>query len=219
MIPVNTPDLSGNEKKYLAHCIDSGWISSEGGFVRQFEGNMAQLTHQKEGIAVFNGSIALDIAVSALQLQEGDEVVMPSFTIISCVAAVVRAGAIPIFVDADPNTWNMDVSQIENKITVRTKAIMVVHIYGFPVYMEPVMALVKKHNLHLIDDAAEAHGQYYRDRPCGSFGDVATFSFYPNKHITCGEGGWWLLVIQSWQNGVVPYVICALSSRALSMMN
>lgn len=188
-IPVNEPLLNGNEKKYLNECIDTGWISSEGPFVKQFEAQMAARVGRKYGIAVCNGSVALDVAVVALDIGKGDEVIMPTFTIISCAAAVVRAGATPVLVDCDRLTWNMDVNQIEDKITPRTKAIMVVHIYGLPVDMNPILALAEKYGLQIIEDAAEMHGQTYYDQPCGSFGAISTFSFYPNKHITTGEGG------------------------------
>jgi perosamine synthetase len=188
-IPVNEPLLNGNEKKYLFECIETGWISSEGPFIRQFEEQFAARVGRKYGIAVSNGSVALDAAVAALGLGSGDEVILPTFTIISCAAAIVRAGAVPVVVDCDPNNWNMDISQIEAKITPRTKAIMVVHIYGLPVDMDPVLALADKYGLKIIEDAAEMHGQTYKGRPCGSFGEISTFSFYPNKHITTGEGG------------------------------
>lgn len=186
---VNEPRLDGNEKRYLNECIDSGWISFEGPFVRRFEENMAKLTNRRFGIAVSNGSVALDTAILALNLKPGDEVIMPTFTIISCAAAVVRIGAKPVLVDADPFTWNMDVNEIEKKITKRTKAIMVVHIYGLPVDLDQILEIAKKYNLYIIEDAAEMHGQTYKNEPCGSFGDISTFSFYPNKHVTCGEGG------------------------------
>lgn len=188
-IPVNEPLLDGNEIKYLAQCIDTGWVSSEGPFVRQFETQFAKLVTRSHGIAVTNGSLALDCALAALKIGSGDEVILPTFTIISCAAAIVRSGAKPVLVDCDPITWNMEVNQIEKKITAKTRAIMVVHIYGLPVDMNPVIELAAKHNLHLIEDAAEAHGLKYKDRPCGSFGDLSTFSFYPNKLITTGEGG------------------------------
>jgi perosamine synthetase len=189
MIPVNTPLLSGNEKKYLNECIDSGWISSEGPFVQRFEKEFAAYVDRKFGIAVANGSAALDIAIQALDLKAGDEVIMPSFTIISPAASIVRQGARPVLVDSLPDTWNMDVSAIEQRITARTKAILVVHIYGLPVDMDPVMALASKYRLMVIEDAAEMHGQTYRGKKCGSFGVVSVFSFYPNKLITTGEGG------------------------------
>jgi perosamine synthetase len=189
MIPVNTPLLDGNEKKYLIECIDSGWISSEGPFVARLEEGMCHLTGRQHGIAVCNGSLALDIAVQALRLGPGDEVIIPTFTIISCAAAVVRAGATPVFVDADPRTWNMRPDLVQAAVTSRTRAIMVVHIYGLPVDMDPILETARKHKLFIIEDAAEVHGQTYRDKPCGSFGDISTFSFYPNKHVTTGEGG------------------------------
>ena len=188
-IPVNQPVLGAKEKEYLSRCIESGWISSEGPAVHEFEEKLAARMGRRYGIAVSNGSTALDLAVRALQLPEGSEVIMPSFTIISCAAAIVRAGLKPVLVDADPSTWNMDVTQIESKVTPRTRAIMVVHIYGLPTDMDPVLEIAARHNLRLVEDAAEMHGQTYRGRPCGSFGDVSTFSFYPNKHITTGEGG------------------------------
>lgn len=188
-IPVNTPLLSGNEEKYLSECIRTGWISSEGPFIKQFEEKFAAYIGRKDGIAVANGSGALDIAVQALRIGPGDEVIMPTFTIISPAQSVVRAGAKPVLIDSDPDTWNMDVTQIEEKITPKTKAILVVHIYGLPVDMDYVVDLCKEHNLYLIEDAAEMHGQTYKEKKCGSFGDISTFSFYPNKHITTGEGG------------------------------
>ncbi|NEQ25562.1 MAG: DegT/DnrJ/EryC1/StrS family aminotransferase [Microcoleus sp. SIO2G3] len=188
-IPVNEPLLDGNEKKYLNECIDTGWVSSEGPFVKQFERQFATRMDRQYGIAVCNGSVALDAAVAALGISQGDEVILPTFTIISCAAAIVRVGAVPVVVDCDPYTWNMDVNQIEAKITPKTKAIMVVHIYGLPVEMEPVLTLADKYGLQIIEDAAEMHGQAYKGRPCGSFGAISTFSFYPNKHVTTGEGG------------------------------
>lgn len=189
MILVNEPLLDGNEKKYLVECIDTGWISSEGPFIKAFEEKMAAAVGRKYGIAVSNGSVAIDAAIVALGIGKDDEVIMPSFTIISCAAAVVRAGAKPVLVDSDPLTWNMDIDQVEAKITSKTKAIMVVHIYGLPVDMDPIFALAEKHGLKIIEDAAEMHGQTYKGRPAGSLGDISTFSFYPNKHITTGEGG------------------------------
>ena len=188
-IPVNEPLLNGNEKKYLCECIDTGWISSEGPFVKKFEENMAQTVGRKYGIAVSNGTAALEVACQALGISAGDEVIMPTFTIISCAMAITKLGGVPVLVDSDPYTWNMDVSQIESKITNKTKAIMVVHIYGLPVDMDPVLEIANRYGLKIIEDAAEMHGQTYKGKSCGSFGDISTFSFYPNKHITTGEGG------------------------------
>ena len=188
-IPVNEPLLNGNEKKYLNECIDTGWISSEGPFVAKFEQSMAAIAGRRHGIAVCNGTAALEAAVAALELEPGDEILMPAFTIISCAAAIIRRGCVPVLIDSDPITWNMDVSQVAEKITGRTKAIMAVHIYGLPVDMDPVLEIAAKHGLMIIEDAAEMHGQSYKGRPCGSFGDISTFSFYPNKLISTGEGG------------------------------
>jgi perosamine synthetase len=189
MIPVNEPLLDGNEKKYLEQCIDTGWISSEGPFVREFEERFAARVGRRYAVAVCNGTAALEAAVISLGIGPDDEVIFPAFTIISCAAAIVRAGAVPVVVDCDPLTWNMDVSPIEDKISPRTKAIMAVHIYGLPVDMDPLLDLAERYGLRIIEDAAEAHGLDYKGRQCGSFGDISTFSFYPNKIVTTGEGG------------------------------
>ena len=188
-IPVNTPTLAGNELKYVTDCIQSGWISSEGPYVKKFEDAFSSYVDRKEGIAVSSGSAALDIAIQALEITNGDEVIMPAFTIISPAFSIVRAGAVPVLIDADPSTWNMDVTKIQQRITSKTKAILVVHIYGLPVDMQPVIELAKTYKLKIIEDAAEAHGLQYNGKSCGSFGDVSIFSFYPNKLITTGEGG------------------------------
>lgn len=188
-VPVNEPVLDGNEKKYLAECIDTGWISSEGPFVREFESRFAARVGRAHGIAVCNGSAALDAAVAALGVGAGDEVIMPTFTIISCASAISRLGAVPVLVDCDPATWNMSPEAVEPRITPRTRAIMVVHLYGLPVDMDPLLEIARRHNLRIVEDAAEMIGQTYRGKPCGSFGDLSTFSFYPNKHVTTGEGG------------------------------
>jgi perosamine synthetase len=194
MIPVNTPLLEGNEGKYLQECIETGWISSEGPFIERFESELARYTGRKHAIAVCNGSAALDAAMIALQIGLGDEVIIPTMTIISCAQAVVHVGATPVVVDCDADTWNMTAELVEAAITPRTKAIMAVHIYGLPVDMSPILALAEKHGLYVIEDAAEVIGQEYKmtngeAKKCGSLGDVSTFSFYPNKHITTGEGG------------------------------
>jgi perosamine synthetase len=189
MIPVNRPILDGNEKKYLAECIDTGWISSEGPFVKKLEAGFAKLMGCAYGVAVCNGSVAIEVALAALRIGAGDEVILPSFTIISCASAIARAGAIPVVVDCQPDTWNLDPNLLAAKITGRTKAIMVVHIYGLPVDMDPVIVLARQHDLFIIEDAAEQHGQTYKGRPVGSLGDIAIVSFYPNKLITTGEGG------------------------------
>ena len=189
MILVNEPDLTGNELKYLTECIETNWISSEGRFVKEFEKKFAKTVNREHAMAVTSGSVALDLAVSALELNPNDEVIVPTFTIISPLASIIRAGAKPVLVDVDLSTWNMKIEDIASKITPQTKAIIIVHIYGLPVDMDPILELADKHNLKVIEDAAEMHGQTYKNQPCGSFGDISIFSFYPNKHITTGEGG------------------------------
>jgi len=198
MIPVNEPVIGELEKEYVNECLDTGWISSAGRFIEAFENCWAAYCGMKYGIAVSNGTTALQVAVRSIGLQPGDEVIMPSFTIISCAMAVVDQGGVPVLVDCDPRTWCMDVSQIEKTLTPSTRAIMPVHIYGHPVDMDPVMELARDYGLVVIEDAAEVHGAEYlsgraTDRPvwrrCGGLSDVSTFSFYANKLITTGEGG------------------------------
>lgn len=198
MIPVNEPLVGEQEIANVMEALRTGWISSAGKFIEAFEENWAAYCGKQYGVAVSNGTVALEAAVACLDLQPGDEVIMPTFTIISCAQAVTRFGAVPVLVDSDPRTWCMDVSQIEAKLTPRTRAIMPVHIYGHPVDMDPLMALAKRHGLAVIEDAAEVHGAEYRVghatgkgewQRCGSFGDLVTFSFYANKIITTGEGG------------------------------
>lgn len=189
MIPVNEPKLGPKEREYVLDCLESGWISSAGRYIEEFENRWAAYCGKKYGVAMCNGTAALEAAVASIDLQPGDEVIMPSFTIISCALAVVERGGIPVLVDCDPDTWCMDVSQIESKITNKTRAIMPVHIYGHPVEMGSVITLAEKHHLKIIEDAAEAHGAEYMGKKCGSFGDIACFSFYANKIVTTGEGG------------------------------
>ena len=189
MIPVNTPFLNGNEKKYLNECIDTGWISSEGPFVQKFEKNMASYDGRKYATACASGSAALDIAVKALGLKKDDEVIIPSFTIISCAQSLVKLGIKPVLVDSHYETFNMKVEDIEEKITPQTKAIMIVHVFGLSADIDPILKIAKKYNLKIIEDAAEVIGQEYKGKKCGSFGDISTLSFYPNKHVTTGEGG------------------------------
>ena len=189
MILVNEPAFRGNEKKYLNECIDTGWISSEGPFIKRFEQEFSHYVDRQYGVAVSNGTAALEVALYAIDIRPGDEVIIPTFTIISCVLAILRLGATPVLVDIDPETWCMDVSQVEAKITAKTKAIMPVHIYGHPVDMDPLMQLAKQHQLKIVEDAAEVHGAEYKGQKCGSFGAISSFSFYANKLVTTGEGG------------------------------
>jgi perosamine synthetase len=185
LIPVNEPALGEKELEYVSDCIRSGWISSAGKYITAFEEAWAAYCGRRYGVAVANGSVALQLAVCLLDLEPGDEVIMPTFTIVSCALPVVLAGATPVLVDSDPNTWTLDPEQVRAKITPRTKAIMPVHIYGHPVDMDPLLEL----GVPIIEDAAEAHGAEYRGRRCGSFGLASCFSFYANKLVTTGEGG------------------------------
>jgi len=198
MIPVNEPWLGERELEYVCECIRTGWVSSTGHFIKDFEQKWAEYCGREYGIAVCNGTAALQVAVSALGLEPGDEVIMPTFTIISCASAVVYNDGVPVLVDNDPRTWCMDVNQVKDRITPRTRAIMPVHIYGHPMDMDPLMDLADEYGLAIIEDAAEAHGAEYLSRHnsdsptwrrCGSFGDLSAFSFYANKLVTTGEGG------------------------------
>ena len=189
MIPVAEPLIMERDRELVNEAMTSGWISSAGRFLDLFEERWANYCDMPYGIAVSNGSTALDIAVCLLGLKTGDEVIMPTFTIISPAQSIVRGGGIPVLVDSDPITWQMDTRQIERKITPRTKAILVVHIYGHPADMDDIMSLAKRYGLTVIEDAAEVHGAEYRGRKCGGFGDISTFSFYANKLVTTGEGG------------------------------
>ena len=197
MIPVNEPHLGELELEYVSDCVRSGWVSSAGKYINQFEEGWAAYCGRRYGIAVANGTVALQVAIASLNLQPGDEVIMPSFTIISCALAVIYSGGVPVLVDSDPKTWCMNVDQIVAKIGPRTRAIMPVHMYGHPVDMKPLLDLAEKHGLTVIEDAAEAHGAEYKFgngtddgwKRCGSFGALSCFSFYANKLITTGEGG------------------------------
>jgi len=189
MIPVAEPLITEHEIRLVNEALASGWISSAGPFLDRFEQEWAAYCGMPNGIAVSNGSVALDVAVALLNLQPGDEIIMPTFTIISPAQSVVRAGGMPVLVDSDPANWQMDVQQIEARITTRTRAILVVHIYGHPADMDPILEIARRHNLTVIEDAAEVHGATYKGRRCGGLADISTFSFYANKLVTTGEGG------------------------------
>jgi perosamine synthetase len=189
MIPVNEPLLDGHEMDYLARCIETGWVSSDGPYIRQFEEAFARAVGTPQGIAVCSGTAALETALYAVGVGEGDEVIMPSFTIISCAIASLRLGARPVVVDIEPDTWCINPALIEAKITPRTKAIMPVHMWGHPADMDPILALAASRGLKVVEDSCQAHGAEYKGRPCGSLGDASAFSFYANKIITTGEGG------------------------------
>ena len=189
MIPVSEPRLDEHALAYAGEALRSGWISSEGRFIAEFETRWAEYCGVGHGIAVCNGTVALEVAMAALALPTGSEVILPSFTIISCVAAVLRTGCRPVLVDCDPDTWCLDVAEVERKITNATRAVMPVHIYGHMAEMKPLMELARRHELAVIEDAAEAHGAEYSGRRAGGIGAVGCFSFYANKIVTTGEGG------------------------------
>ena len=197
-VPVNEPLLEEEDFRALEDAFRSGWISSAGKYVDEFESRWAAYCGQRHGIAVSNGTTALQVAVEAAGIGPGDEVIMPSYTIISCAAAVVRVGAMPVLVDCDPLTFCMDPDHVAARVNGKTKAIMVVHMFGHPVDMDPIMATATKHSLIVIEDAAEVHGAKYQSgwrerrndwQTCGGIGHISTFSFFANKLITTGEGG------------------------------
>lgn len=188
-IPVNTPKIFKQEKKYVLDCMKSGWISSQGKYVDLFEKKFSIYNNRRYGVAVSNGTAALEIALKALNLKKNDEVIIPTFTIISSILCIIKLGLKPVLVDSDLETWNMSVSKTLAKITKKTKVIILTHIYGYPIDMEKLLQVSKKKKIKIIEDAAEMIGQKYKGRKCGSYGDISTFSFYANKHITTGEGG------------------------------
>ena len=198
MIPVCEPTLKGSELKYATEAIQSGWISSAGNFIKRFEQKFSAYCGVKYGVACTNGTTALHLALEALGIGKGDEVIMPTFTMIASCNAIIYSGATPVLVDSELQTWNMDISKIEEKLTKKTKAIMVVHTYGHPVDMGKVNAIAKKHNLYVIEDAAEAHGAEYKGKKAGSLSDIACFSFYANKILTTGEGGMVITNNEKW---------------------
>ena len=184
-----SPVLNGNEKKYVMDCIDTGWISANGKYVNEFERQFAEFCGVKHAISCANGTVALHLPLLSYGIGPGDEILIPTFTYIATANAIKYCGATPVLVDSEPETWNIDPNKIEEKITPNTKGIIVVHLYGHPVNMDPIMKIAKKHDLFIIEDAAEAHGAEYNDKRVGSIGDVGTFSFFGNKIISTGEGG------------------------------
>jgi len=188
-IPIAIPDLSGNEERYVLECVKTGWISAKGKFINEFEEKFASYLGVKHAIAVSSGTAALHLAIAALDIKAGDEVVLPTFTMIACANVVRYVGAKPIIVDSELDTWNVDPCKIGEKISKDTKAIMMVHIYGHPANIDPIMKIAKEYDLYIIEDAAEAHGAEYKGRRVGGIGDIGCFSFYANKIITTGEGG------------------------------
>lgn len=189
MIAVNSPIIAKNAQKYVLDCIKSGWISSAGLYIEKFEKKFAEFLGVKFAVTTTNGTSALHLAVASLGIGPGDEVIIPDLTIISCALAVLYTGAKPVFIDVEKMTGNIDPARIEEKISKKTKAIMVVHLYGHPADMDPILHLARKHNLKVIEDAAEAHGAEYKGKKVGGLGDIGCFSFYANKVVTTGEGG------------------------------
>ena len=189
IIAVNTPIITSRDALEVYETVKSGWISSSGSKINEFEKKLAKFANRKFSCCVSSGTAALEIAVRSLGIGRNDEVIMPTFTIISNANAIIKNFAKIILIDSDPITWNMNIDDIKNKISSKTKAIMLPHIYGFPNDMKKIMSICKNYGLYLIEDSSEMIGQKFNNIPCGSFGDVSTFSFYANKHITTGEGG------------------------------
>ena len=188
-IPVCEPLLCGRELEYVTNCLKGNWISSRGHYVDEFESRFARYCGCEHGISTTSGTTALHLALAALKIGSGDEVIVPAFTMAATVFAVLYTGATPVLVDADPETWTMDVRQIEAKVTSRTRAAVPVHIYGQPCDMDSIVAMAERYGFDIIEDAAEAHGAEYHGKKVGSFGRMGCFSFYANKIITTGEGG------------------------------
>ena len=187
--PVYQPSLKGNELRYVTECIESTWISSKGKYTDTFEKNFAAFTGAAYATSLCNGTVALHLALLVLDIQPGDEVIVPTFTYIASVNAVMYVGATPVFVDSLPQTWQMDPADVERKITGKTKAILAPHIYGHPCEMDALLEICRRYHLLLVEDCAEAIGSKYKNKFVGTFGDIAAFSFFGNKTITTGEGG------------------------------
>jgi len=189
MIPVCEPVMNGRELKYVMDCVETNWISSAGKYITLFEEKFSQYCNVPYGVACSTGTTALHLALVALGLGPGDEVIIPDFTLIVSANTVILTGAKPVLVDVDRRTWCIDPRLIEEKITPRTKAIMAVHMYGHPCDMDAILDIARRHNLYVVEDCAEAHGAEVNGRRVGSLGDVGCFSFYGNKILTTGEGG------------------------------
>lgn len=183
------PVFNGNEKRYLNECIDTGWVSANGRFINDFQDSFSSFCGTKYALACCNGTVTLHLALLALGVQPGDEVIMPTLTYIATANAVKYCGATPVFVDSDFDTWNISPEAIENAITEKTKAIIVVHLYGLPCDMDKILKISQKYNIPVIEDAAEAHGATWNGKRVGSMGTIGSFSFFGNKIITSGEGG------------------------------
>ena len=189
VIPVCEPTLGGNEAAYVLDCIESNWISSAGKYIPRFEETFAEVCGARHGVACANGTVALHLALATLGIGPGDEVILPTFTMIASINAISYTGATPVLVDSEPYTWNLDLNQVADKITPRTRAVIPVHTYGHPVDMDPLLDMAEKHGFYVVEDAAESHGAEYKEHKTGSLGHAGCFSFYANKIITTGEGG------------------------------
>jgi len=188
-IHVAEPEIGESELKKVTEAIKSGWVSSKGPFIEEFEEKFSKYIGLKHGIATSNGTTALHLALAALEIKHGDEVLVPTLTFASAANVVIYMRAKPVFIDSHPDYWCINPNKLEEKITKKTKAIMPVHLYGHPCDMDPIMKIAKTHNLYVIEDCAEAHGAKYKGKKVGTYGDIACFSFYGNKIITTGEGG------------------------------
>ena len=189
MIPVNQPAIAKNALRYVTDCVRSGWVSSVGSYIQKFEKSTAAYLNARYAITTTSGTAALHLALAALDVGPNDEVILPAHTMFACAAAIMYTGATPVLVDVERDTWNMQVAQVEKKITKHTRVIMPVHIYGHSVDMDPLRALAKKYHIAIVEDAAEAHGATYKGKKVGTIGDINCFSFYANKIVTTGEGG------------------------------
>lgn len=189
MIPIAEPDLSGNELKYLSECVKTNWVSSAGDFIKRFERKFADICGARHAASCSNGTVALHLAMEALDIGPGDEVIVPNLTFAATANAVMHAGATPVLADIERKSWNIDPKEIQRRITAKTKAVIPVHLYGNPCDMDAIMKIARKHDLSVIEDCAEAHGALYKGKHVGSIGHIGCFSFYGNKIITTGEGG------------------------------
>lgn len=189
MIPVYTPYFGGREKEYVNQCLDSTWISSKGEFIARFERAFSDYTGASYATTVSNGTVAIHLALEALGIGPGDEVIVPTLTYVASVNTILQTGAKPVFVDSLESSWQIDPQDVAAKVTSRTKAVMAVHLYGLPCDMDALKQICNEHKLYLVEDCAEAFGTWYKGCHVGTFGDIATFSFFGNKTITTGEGG------------------------------
>lgn len=188
-IPVNNPVMDGNEKRYVLDCLDSSWISSSGKYIEKFEESFAKFCNARHAISCSNGTAALHLALLAVGLGPGDEVIVPTLTFIASANAVTYCGARAVFIDSDAETWNINPGLIESKVNSKTKGIVVVHFRGQPADMDPILDIARRHRLFVVEDAAQSHGAEYKGKKTGTLGDIGTFSFFGNKIITTGEGG------------------------------